>query len=197
MKRSFFVASLMLVLATALSNAAFAADPQAAGSAPQKPTVAAVYDRLITITEKEVVDAADAMPEDKFNFAPSGSGEFKGVRTFAQQVKHLSATNYMIGAALLGEKPPADVNDEKGPDNLTSKADVMKYLKDSFAYAHKSVAGLNESNLLEQVKAPFGNRPLTKLALVTIMIYHPYDHYGQMVEYLRMNSIIPPASRGQ
>ncbi len=55
----------------------------------------------------------------------------------------------------------------------------------------------NATSLLEQVKPPWGDHPTTRLSLVTIMIYHPYDHYGQMVEYLRMNSIIPPASRGQ
>jgi uncharacterized damage-inducible protein DinB len=180
-----------------MSNAAFAANPQAAGAASQKPTFAMVYDKLISNAEKEVVDAADAMPEDKFNFVPTGPGDFKGVRTFAQQAKHIAAVNYLIGSALLGEKSPVDVNSEKGPDNVTSKTDVMKYLKDSFAYAHKSVAGLDANTLLEQVKAPFGDRPMTRLSLVSIMIYHPYDHYGQMVEYLRMNSIIPPASRGQ
>jgi len=194
MKEYFFVAGLVLA---SLGNTALAASPQAANPPAQKPTVAAVYDRLISVTEKEVVDAADAMPEDKFNFAPSGSGEFKGVRTYAQQIKHIAAVNYLLGASLLGEKPPVDINEEKGPDNITSKTDVLKYLKDSFAYAHKAAAGLNEANLLEQLKPPFGSRPMTRLAIVTIMIYHPYDHYGQMVEYLRMNSIIPPASRGQ
>lgn len=195
MKRYFLVAGL--VLASLFSNAVFAANPQAAGAAAQKPTIAAVYDRLISSVEKEVVDAAEAMPDDKFNFAPTGPGDFKGVRSYAAQIKHIAAVNYMIGGALLQEKPPADVNGESGPANITSKADVVKYLKDSFAYAHKSAAGLSESNLVEQLKAPWGDRPTTRLSMVTIMISHPYDHYGQMVEYLRMNSIIPPASRGQ
>ena len=194
MKRLFMIAAI--ALATSISSVAFGASPQA-GAAQQKPTVAAVYDHLISNVEKEVVDAADAMPDDKFNFVPSGPGDFKGVRTFALQVKHIATVNYMLGAALLGEKPPVDVSNENGPANITSKADVMKYLKDSFAYAHKSAAGLNENNLVEQIKAPWGDRPVTRLTLVTIMISHPYDHYGQMVEYLRMNSIIPPASRGQ
>lgn len=196
MKRYPFIGALVLT-ALFTSNAAFAANPQAAASANQKPTFAAVYDRLITSAAKEVVDAADAMPDDKFNFAPTGPGDFKGVRTFAQQAKHIAAVNYLIGSALLAEKSPVDINGEKGPDNITSKAEVIKYLKDSFAYAQKSVAGLDANTVLEQVKAPFGDRPLARLSLVTIMIYHPYDHYGQMVEYLRMNSIIPPASRGQ
>jgi hypothetical protein len=180
MKRLFPIAGL--VLATILSNAAFAAGPQAAAPA-QKPTFAMVYDKLISGGEKEVVDAADAMPEDKFNFAPTGPGEFKGVRTFAQQIKHIAAVNYMVGAALLQEKPPVDVNGESGPANITSKADIMKYLKDSFAYAHKSVTGLDANSLLEQVKPPWGDHPVTRLSMVTIMISHPYDHYGQMVEY--------------
>jgi uncharacterized damage-inducible protein DinB len=194
MKRYSLIGAVVLT-AVFTSIAAYAANPQAAAPA-QKPTVAAVYDRLISVTEKQVVDATDAMPEDKFNFAPTGVGDFKGVRTFAQQAKHIAAVNYLIGAAIVGEKSPVDINNEKGPDNITSKADVMKFLKDSFAYARKAAAGLNESNLMEAMKAPFGDRPMTKLAMVTIMIYHPYDHYGQMVEYLRMNSIIPPASRG-
>ncbi len=194
MKRSFPVATLMFAIA--FSNATFAANPQPGKAAPDKPTFAMVYDKLISATEKEVVEATDAMPEDKFNFAPT-AGEFKGVRTFAQQAKHIAAVNYVVAAALLGEKSPVDTGGESGPANMTSKADIMKYLKDSFAYAHKSVAGLNATNLLEQVAPPWGDHPTTRLSLVTIMIYHPYDHYGQMVEYLRMNSIIPPASRGQ
>ena len=122
MKRLFPIAALML--ATVLSHAAFAANPQAPGSASQKPTVAAVYDKLISAAEKEVVDATDAMPEDKFNFAPT-TGNFKGVRTFAQQAKHIAAVNYIMGAAILNEKPPVDVGEESGPANVTSKADVM------------------------------------------------------------------------
>jgi hypothetical protein len=186
------------MLAVALfAHLAFAANPQAAGAAQQKPTFAMVYDRLISGVEKEVVDAAGAMPDDKFNFAPTGPGEFKGVRTFALQAKHIATVNYMIGASLLQEKAPVDVSSENGAASIASKADVMKYLKDSFTYLHKAAGTLNESNILERVKPPWGDQPMTRLTLITIGISHPYDHYGQMVEYLRMNSIIPPASRGQ
>ncbi len=193
MQRSFLVASL--VLATALSSAAFAATPQAAGAAQEKPTFASVYEHMLNNIEKEMVDAAEAMPDDKFNFAPSGPGDFKGVRTYAEQVKHIAIANYMYSAAILQEKVPVDVNGENGPANLKSKADVAKFLKDSFAYAHKAIASINEGNILQQIKAPFGNRQTTRLALATGILSHPFDHYGQMVEYLRMNGIIPPASR--
>jgi uncharacterized damage-inducible protein DinB len=195
MKR--YVCSSALLLAVACSSATFAAEPQAAGGAQPKPTFAVVYDRVISGGEKEVVDAAEAMPDDKFNFAPTGTGEFKGVRTFALQVKHIATVSYMVGSAILQEKVPVDVGNENGPANLTSKADVVKYLKDSFAYLHKAAGTLNESNILEQVKAPWGDRPMTRLSLITLGVSHPFDHYGQMVVYLRLNGIIPPASRGQ
>jgi uncharacterized damage-inducible protein DinB len=164
----------------------------------QKPTFAGVYNRLLTGMQKEIADAAQAMPDDKFNFAPAVSqGDFKGVRTFSDQVKHIAGANYMFGAAILGEKPPAEMGGEKGPSNLTSKADVVKYLNDSFAYLQKALNSINESNVLGEVQSPFGSRKVTRLALATIAIGHPNDHYGQMVVYLRMNNIIPPASRGQ
>jgi uncharacterized damage-inducible protein DinB len=193
------VAMAILILAMGAGAAPVAANAQMATQAKpdQKPTFAMVLDHNLTNTEKEVVSAAEAMPDDKFNFAPT-QGEFKGVRTFAQQVKHIAATSYMIGAAILGEKPPLDLGKgENGPDNITSKADVVKFLKDSFAYAHKAANSLDENNVLGTVQTPWGPNKISRLGLTLIMLSHPFDHYGQMVEYLRMNGIIPPASRGQ
>ncbi len=182
-----------LMIAT-LSSVAFAANPQAAGE-KEKPTFASVYDHALSSLEKEVVEAAEAMPEDKFDFAPTGPGEFKGVRTFAMQVKHIAVANYAYGSAILGEKSPIPLGGPNGPDNISSRADSLKYLKDSFAYAHKALASINESNVLTPTKGPFGDRPTTRLAMATSILSHPFDHYGQMVIYLRMNGIIPPASR--
>jgi uncharacterized damage-inducible protein DinB len=164
------------------------------GKKDEHRTVQQVLDRSVSNFEREFVSAADAMPDDKFGFAPT-NGEFKGVRNFAQQIKHVAAVNYMYGAAILGEKPPADVNDEEGPAELTSKADVLKYLKDSLAYVHKAIATISEQNLVEPIKSPFGEAPITRLGVATSVAAHGFDHYGQMVEYLRMNGIIPPASR--
>jgi len=157
-------------------------------------SVTQILDRVVSNTEEEFVPAAEAMPEDKFGFAPS-NGEFKGVRTFAQQIKHVAAVNYEVGAALLEEKPPMELNGEAGPASITSKADIIKYLKGSFAYVHKAVATINESNLTDTVRSPFGEGKVTRLGLATAISWHAYDHYGQMVEYLRMNGIIPPASK--
>jgi len=157
-------------------------------------SVTQILDRVVSNTEEEFVPAAEAMPEDKFGYAPT-NGEFKGVRTFAQQIKHVAAVNYEVGAAILEEKPPVELNGEAGPASITSKADIIKYLKNSFAYVHKAVATINETNLTETVRSPFGEGKVTRLGLATAISWHAYDHYGQMVEYLRMNGIIPPASK--
>ena len=190
------VAMGILLLALGPIGTAVAANPQAAMQAKpdQKPTFAMVLDRSLTNVEHEVVPAAEAMPEDKFNFAPT-QGEFKTVRTFAQQVKHIAAANYMLGSGILAEKPPLDLEGENGPAKITSKADVVQFLKDSFTYLHKAMNSIDESNVLGQVPSPFGPNKVSRLGLAVGAISHPFDHYGQMVEYLRMNNIVPPASR--
>jgi DinB superfamily len=160
----------------------------------ERRTVTMILDRTVSNLEGEFVPAAEAMPEDKFGFAPT-SGEFKGARTYAQQIKHVAAVNYELGAALLEEKPPVDIGEESGPASITSKAEVLKYLKDSFAYVHKAVATINETNFTGTVRSPFGEGWVSRLGLATAISAHGYDHYGQMVVYLRMNGIVPPASR--
>jgi DinB family protein len=189
-KKEVMMAILVLALGSTLCATAVAQE----GKTDQKPTFAAVYDRTLSGVEKEVVSGAEAMPDDKFNFAPTG-GEFKGVRTFAQQIKHVAAVNYMLGAAIMSEKPPVNLGSENGPDTMTSKADVVKFLKDSFAYLHKALATIDESNVLGQVQSPFGSNKASRMGLSLIAISHPFDHYGQMAVYLRMNGIVPPASR--
>jgi hypothetical protein len=167
--------------------------------APQEPspTVASVLDREISAIEKQVVDAAEAMPEDKFNFTPESlnipGDDYKGVRTFAVQVKHVAASNYFIWSPLTGDKVPENIKDGNGPADLKSKADILKFLKDSFALGHKAAATLTAENMLQNP----GNSKSTRLRLATFGVAHAYDHYGQMVEYLRMNGIVPPASRAK
>jgi len=167
---------------------------QASKPKEERRTPTMVLDRTVMNLEEEFVPAAEAMPEDKFDFAPT-NGEFKGVRTFAQQIKHVAAVNYEIAAAILEEKPPVDISDEAGPPSVKSKQEVLRYLKDSFAYVHKAIASINEGNLVHTVKSPFGEGKVSRMGLATSIVWHAYDHYGQMVVYLRMNGIIPPASR--
>src|SRR5438094_4878412 len=191
----------LLFATLAFGQSAKSSPAAAASAAPSTPpTIASAIDREISIIEKEIVETAGAMPEDKFDFSPeklniSGS-DYKGVRTFGQQLKHVAASNYLIWSPITGEKAPDTVNDGKGPDNMTVKADIIKYLKDSFAFGHKAVATLNASNLVQPITRN-NKPPTTRLFLATFAPAHAFDHYGQIVEYLRMNGIVPPASRGQ
>ncbi len=179
-----------------LASAAAAQDHKSQGHMNQdeRRTVTMVLDHTIANLEHEFIPAAEAMPEDKFDFAPS-NGEFKNVRNFGDQIKHVAAVNYELGAAILEEKPPTDINDEAGPTSVKSKAEILKYLKESFAYVHKAVQNINEKNEVETVRSPFGEGKVSRLVLASAVVAHGFDHYGQMVEYLRMNGIVPPASR--
>jgi uncharacterized damage-inducible protein DinB len=149
---------------------------------------------ILNIARREFVSAAEAMPEDKYSFAPT-NGEFKGVRTFAEQVKHVAAVNYVFASEILQEKPPVDTGEEKGPASITSKADILKFLNDSFDYLHKALASVTEQNELDQIDSLFGKT--SRLTIASFSTSHPFDHYGQMAVYLRMNGIVPPASRPQ
>ena len=188
MKKKVSGLAFCLIALVAFSSA------QANKAKEERRTVTQVLDHTVANLEQEFVPAAEAMPEDKFAFAPT-NGEFKGARTFGQQIKHVAAVNYELAAAILEEKPPVDIGDESGPASITSKADILKYLHESFAYVHKAIQTINETNMVGTVRSPFGEGKVSRLGLATSVAWHGYDHYGQMVVYLRMNGIIPPASR--
>jgi uncharacterized damage-inducible protein DinB len=178
-------------------SASAANGPQAQQLQQPALTIGSVVDREISSIEKQIVDAAEAMPEDKFNFSPESlnipGSDYKGVRTFAVQVKHVATSNYFIWSPLSGDKLPEGLKDGNGPENLKTKADIIRFLKDSFAFGHKAAATLTTDNMLQ---APEHSKS-TRLHLATFGVAHAFNHYGQMVEYLRMNGIVPPASRGK
>jgi len=190
------------VLTMIVMGLAGVALPQpAAKPAPQAPTIASDVDRQVSMVEREIVGAAEAMPEEKFNFAPASlnipGSEYKGVRTFAEQVKHVAATNYLLWGGITGDKSPVPADGDNGPDSLKTKAEIIKYLKDSYALGHKAAKSLTAENAVTTVPNPYGGaNPMSRLFMATFSVAHAFDHYGQMVEYLRMNGIIPPASRG-
>lgn len=167
----------------------------AANAQDTAPSVASVVDGEIGSIEKQIVAAAEAMPEDKYSFSPENiniqGADYKTVRSFALQVKHVGASNYAIWSPLAGEKFPQDYLGGDGPKSLTTKAQIIQFVKDSFALGHKAAATLTADNMLEKP----GNSKSTRLRLAVFAVTHAADHYGQMVEYLRMNGIVPPASR--
>jgi uncharacterized damage-inducible protein DinB len=168
----------------------------AQAAAPAKPAVgtpippAQVYGKVLSLMEQQFVSAAEAMPDDKFNFAPPASlGEFKGVRTFAQQIKHVAESNYyFFGGSDYTDAQAKAMSDSI--EKLTTKADIVKALKDSFAKAHSYVDAITPENAF--VQTAHG----TRAGMASFGIAHVMDHYGQLAVYLRMNGIVPPASRG-
>jgi hypothetical protein len=167
-----------------------------AGSA-QSRTNTQIIDFILDLQEREVVGMADAMPADKYNFAPM-VGEFHGVRTFAEQLKHIAADNYLLGAGILGEQAPGNVaNDERGSNSVRSKPEIIAYVKESFAYMHRASAAIDDakSSIPTPGISPWPAGTATRLGVAIEDCVHTWDHYGQLVEYLRMNGIVPPASR--
>lgn len=145
--------------------------------------------------QHQIVTTAEAMPATKYEFTPT-EGEFTSVRTFARQVRHLAATNHILAAAALGEEPSDDI-DENGPETVRTKTEVLAYLNSSFEHLSRAIDAIGDLNV--RVKAspisPLPAPKTTRLALIAEALIHAFNHYGQMVEYLRMNGIVPPSSR--
>ena len=162
---------------------------------PLPRTVTEVFSQESTHTEAVIVALAEAMPEDKYSFVPT-NGEFRGVRTFAQLVKHVAADNYVDAAALLRQRPPIDVgNRENGPDSVRSKAEIVRFVRDSFEYMQKAIRTVSQDNLMERLEFPGAQGGIPRLVIIDAAMAHPWDIYGQMIEYLRMNGIDPQAKR--
>ncbi len=143
-------------------------------------------------TEGQFLTAAEAMPEAKYSFVPS-AGEFKGVRSFAEQVKHVAFANFAFFNEIEGKTPPQSC-EKGGPAPAKTKAELVKYLQDSFDYGHHVLATINEKNALARVEGPYAG-PNTRLGIAVTAVWHIADHYGQIVEYLRMNGIVPPSTQ--
>ena len=187
------IVSRLLLCCAVAAVPAFASAQDAAKTA--KPAVGTAiapsetYGKLLSGMEKEFVDAAEAMPEDKFDFAPAASaGDFKGVRSFGAQVKHVADANYYFFGGNMSE---ADLKAKsEAIDKLKSKAEIIQALKDSLVQAHTYVSVITYENAF--VTTEHGTRG----GMASFGLAHMMDHYGQMVVYLRMNGIVPPASRG-
>jgi hypothetical protein len=154
---------------------------------------------LAKLTEKVIVSAADAMPADKYGFAPT-EGEFKDVRTLGQMVKHLSATNCILAAASVGEGPPADAGDELGPEAVRTKAGILNYPKGSLAYLDKAIEAIGQNNMPVRSSpiSPLKSAEATRLALVVESLVHafrPLRTNGRVSAHERRRSAREPAMK--
>ncbi|HZQ24538.1 MAG TPA: DinB family protein [Terriglobales bacterium] len=169
------------------------ADQSAAAEEAQPPkSIAESVSRNLVYAEGDFLSIAEAMPDDKYSFVPS-AGKFDGVRSFAEQVKHVACAQFAFFNEFEGKKPPADC-EKGGDDPARTKTELIQYLKDSFDYGNHVVATLNERNALDRIDGRYAG-PNTKLGISVVAVWHITDHYGQIVEYLRMNGIAPPMTQ--
>ena len=162
----------------------------------QMPPVQA-QNELLNLFEHEFMGVAQAMPADKYGFAPTAAtftasqgAKYDGVRTFAQEISHVATANYYFASKILGEKMPVD---PKSIEGLRTKEELLKAAADSFAYAHKALATITPENAYTAIDGVDGLH--TRSVVASFISAHGYDHYGQMVEYLRMNGVVPPGSK--
>src|SRR6185437_6975501 len=152
----------------------------------------------LKLIEGEMMGAVKAMPAENYNFAPSQAiftpgqkVQFATVRTFAQEATHVAQANYYFYSIASGQPMDSNVG---AISKMTKKEDIVAALAGSFAYAHKAIATITPANAFEVVKSPEPGMLATRATLAQFAISHANDHYGQMVEYLRMNGVVPPAS---
>lgn len=135
---------------------------------------------------------AEAMPEDKYGFIPTNA-KFDGVRTFAEQIKHVACAQFAFFNEFESKKTPDDC-EKGGVAPARTKAELIQYLRESLDYGNRVLATLNEKNALDRVEGRYAG-PNTKLGISVVALWHITDHYGQLVECLRMNSIVPPMTQ--
>jgi hypothetical protein len=199
---SFFCCTALFIALSSSQVLAAQEQPQpTAAEIAKKETVSSAFLRGFKYQEYEVRSVAEAMPEDKYGYRPA-EGQFKNekpeygpaqVRTFAEQVKHVACSNFGFAAELDRTKPP-DRCDLGGPSPAKTKKELLIYLRDSYVAVEKSLGAITEKNMFDPIEGPYAG-PTTRLNLATVIVWHSADHYGQMVLYLRLNNIVPPASR--
>ena len=167
---------LIPILVTALLCAPSLASAQANAS---QTSVKAVFDML----KGNLAKSAEKVPEDVYAFKPTPE-----VRSFGQLIGHVADSHFSICAAAAGEKP-SQSGIEK---SATTKAALVKALGESIAYCDKVIAGMDDTKGVEVTK--FFTGPTTRHGVLWFNTSHSYEHYGNLVTYMRLKGIVPPSS---
>jgi uncharacterized damage-inducible protein DinB len=131
---------------------------------------------------------AEAMPENKFGYKTTPPQ-----RNYGEQIMHVATINVDLLKVLGGRAPAPSFTAE----SAKTKADILKALGDSYDYGTALVNEQSEATILEPVKdSPSWLGPASRARIYWTLLAHTMDIYGQMAVYLRMNGIVPPASRG-
>src|ERR1700758_2870557 len=194
----FRVATLLVMCGIALSAVGKSGTPQNSATKEAAPpddipkSIAESVSGTLQFAEGNFIGLAEAMLEDKYSYNPT-AGKFEGVRSFGEQVKHVACAQFAFFNEFEGKKPPEDC-EKGGHDPAKTKAELIKYLKDSFDYSNRVLTMLTANNALDRVEGRYAG-PNTKLGISVIAVWHITDHYGQLVAYLRLNGIVPPVTQ--
>ena len=187
---------LTIALASASGQAKDYKDTYTSSEAGKPMAPAKALDDMLSLLETQVLGVAQAMPAEKYSFAPTvetfapGSpAKYGTVRTFAGQLTHIASANYFFYSTVSGTAPPAEA---KQVSDLKTKDEILAALKQSFAYGHAQIKTITPQNAFIGIKGADGFH--TPATVAAFAVAHGYDHYGQMVEYLRMNGVVPPGS---
>lgn len=188
MKNASMVAAVAL-LVCGLVQVASAQGRQGRGGPPAAPTIITLAGDVQAdwaAQKEQFVGAADAMPDDKFGYKSTPAQ-----RSYGEQIMHIvQANSFLLGT--LGGKTPAPTINMKA----TTKAEVMTAMRQSFDFGDAVLKELSDQQLNERVMPPpFMGPSASRLRLIYGSMQHTMDIYGQMVVYLRLNGIVPPASR--
>ena len=155
-------------------------------------TVADSVAESLKFVEGSFLGVAEAMTEEKYSYIPT-AGKFDDARSFGEQVKHVACAQFAFFNEFEGKQPPNDC-ERGGHDPAKTKAELIKYLRDSFDYSNRVIATLTAENAVDRIEGRYAG-PNTKLGISVVSVWHVTDHYGQLVEYLRMNGIVPPMTQ--
>jgi uncharacterized damage-inducible protein DinB len=178
------VLALVLAIACAAAASAQSMGMQAQAGDPQL----AAFKMQFDFAKKYVTASAEKIPQDLYSFQPTPE-----VRTVARILAHIADANYMFCSGAKGEPSPREMGSiEKSVEKATTKAAVQKELADSFAYCEAAFSSLQPAQFADKVE--FFGMPQTKLSLLNFSTVHGFEHYGNLVTYMRMKNIVPPSS---
>lgn len=179
--KQLILVSLVTAVVTGAIVQAQSANPMSAGAK-----------RSYDIIKGYIIKSAAKMPEEQYAFKPTPE-----VRSFGEIVGHISDANFVICSMVAGEKPPAGGFEPAASIEKTkkAKADLEKALADSFAYCDKVHAGMTDAAGAATVKTFVGE--MAKLPFLEFNTHHDFEHYGNLVTYMRLKGLVPPSSEGR
>ena len=149
-------------------------------------TISAVLDQSYARVEHQLLRVAERMPGESYSFRPAPE-----VRTLGEQLRHIGAVQWVVGAGIQGCDPPVDVGDgDSGPISMISKAEVLVYVRDSFTFMRRAISTITMHNALDMIPHPFDpeSTMVERLALGIAYAGHGWNHYGQLMVYERLNN---------